>query len=205
MGETVTVIVATYGDRSFWDSYARRAIESAESQDPAPNQLIRSHGTTLQEARNGAVEKATGDWLCFLDADDELEPGYIRGMFSVPGDLRYPRVRYVPDGRKGDAAQARILPERPLLTGNFMVIGTFVRREQFLRVGGFPDYPAYEDWGLWLKCWIDGAKWQLCKRAIYRAHVRKGGRNHLPGNVAQKLYDKIRGEFEPLAKEKGLV
>jgi glycosyltransferase involved in cell wall biosynthesis len=208
MSETVSVIIATFGDRKNWDRIVQRAINSVITQSVRPNQLIRSHGKDLQQARNEAVKKSYSDWLCFLDADDELEPGYIEAMLKGQGDLRYPMVRYLDveqfniDHRLTDPVA---LKEIHILDGNWMVIGTFVRREQFLRVGGFPDYSAYEDWALWIKCWIDGAQWQLCNDAIYRVYRSKSGRNHMPGNVAQKLHDDISGYFRPIAKERGLI
>jgi len=206
MNETATVIIATFGDKVRWDKLAERAIASAHQQGRYLHQLIRSHGSNIQVARNGAVHKATGTWLCFLDADDELEPGYLEAMLAGTGDLRYPRVRYVPYGGDADSAPSRILVKgNTLLDQNHMVIGTLVRREQFLRVGGFPDYPAYEDWGLWLRCWVDGAVLGLVRDAVYRAHMRPNSRNHLSGKRAQELYHQIRGEFTPIAKEKRLI
>ena len=58
-----------------------------------------------------------------------------------------------------------------------MVIGTLVRRELFLAAGGFRDLRAYEDWDLWIRCWMLGADPVLVTGAIYRAHRRAGGRN----------------------------
>lgn len=205
--ETVSVIIATFGDKHYWNKLASRAVNSVIQQSVRPHQLIRSHGNNLHEARNEAAKKSYSDWLCFLDADDELEPGYLEAMLAGKGDLRYPRVRYIDHiaATKNYTPEAVALQEIPLLSANFMVVGTFVRREQFLRVGGFPDYPAYEDWALWLACWIDGAQYKLCQDAIYRAHRRKDSRNHMPGHVAQQLHDQIVARYRPMAQEKGLV
>jgi GT2 family glycosyltransferase len=76
----VSVIVATHGDLC-WERLAEeRAIPSAEGQ--GAREVITLHGVdaTLAEVRNEAARQASGDWLCGLDADDELAPGYLAAM-----------------------------------------------------------------------------------------------------------------------------
>ena len=86
-----TVIVATHGDPK-WITLAReRAIPSAEKQGVA---VLHYHGESLSEARNFAASQVDTEWLCFLDADDELAPGYFEAMDKATGDLRAPSVCY---------------------------------------------------------------------------------------------------------------
>jgi glycosyltransferase involved in cell wall biosynthesis len=206
MPETVAILICTYGDRAKWDILAARAEASVQRQRRAPDRFIRFHGKNLQHARTYAVDlvKPT-DWLCFCDADDELEEGYLEAMMKGSGDLRYPSVRYVSDNVVNPSSYPppQVLPRRPLLCGNFMVIGTLVRRSQFLRVGGFDDYEAYEDWALWIKCWIDGAKISLCRDAIYRAHMTPGGRNIVKDPM--EIFERILRDMKPRAVAKGLI
>lgn len=43
---------------------------------------IKEHGG-VSDARNYGIEKALGEWICFLDADDELIPGAISKLLEV--------------------------------------------------------------------------------------------------------------------------
>ena len=172
---SVTVIVATYGDKDRWDRISMRALLSAEGQTRIPDDIIRAHGDTLHGARNAAAIAAKTEWLCFLDADDELHPEYIEAMECADGDLRYPMMQTVVNGI--DVDSPKDLANHDLIQGNFMVIGTFVRRNQFLRVGGFSNIPVYDDWELWLKCVLMGDSAKLVPAAIYRMHDVPGSRN----------------------------
>jgi glycosyltransferase involved in cell wall biosynthesis len=205
MTETVSVVIGTFGDRDFWCHLARRAFASAEAQDPKPAEITMVHEESLSLARNRGARLSSGDWLCFLDADDELEPGYIAEMLKAEGDLRYPSVRYIPwdSSKPPESYTPTQMTVRPLLTGNYMVIGTLVRREQFLRVGGFDEWPAYEDWALWIKCWIDGAKAMPAEKAVYRAYRRPDGRNVVKNPAV--IFYQIKNAYLGLAKEKGLA
>jgi hypothetical protein len=88
----VTVAVATYGAPAWADLAERRALPSARALDvPA----VHIHGTTLHEARNQALALVDTEWVCHLDADDELEPGYFDAMDAGTADVRAPAVRYV--------------------------------------------------------------------------------------------------------------
>lgn len=198
MADTVSIIIATYGDRQRWNPLAQRALISVMAQTRIPDEIIRIHGDDLQSTRNRAAAFANSDWLCFLDADDELDRGYIAAMLAATGDLRYPAVQY----DKGPVIELR---RRPLLTGNYMVIGTLIRRDQFMRVDGFPNLPAYEDWVLWIKCWLDGAKDQFVDDAVYRINQRNGSRNRLSPEKARHLFEHVVKEYKPIALSKGLI
>lgn len=174
----LTVVVATFGDRKWSELACRRAVPSAEPQAP----VVHVHLDTLANARNAGAEQATSEWLCFLDADDELEPGYVEAMAAGTADLRAPLVRYV-SGHRHAVTQNMVpddwVPEM-LRDGNHFVIGTLLRRSMFLEVGGFKDWPMYEDWCLWQRCWLAGASFEVIHGAVYRAHVRQNSRNRSP-------------------------
>lgn len=189
---TVSVIIATYGDDHWRDLAQSRALPSVELtlDERGGQEVICEHGPNLRYARNMGATRARGEWLCFLDADDELSPGYLDALLALDGDLRAPMLQFVyPDGRE-DAPMS--LVERNIDHLNPCVIGTLVRREMFLDVGGFAEWPMYEDWELWLRCVRSGATIAHCDKAIYRQHLRPGSRNQQPRALALKTYREIR-------------
>ena len=95
----VSIIVGTFGPDHWIDLAMSRAIPSAQAQ---PAQVIHSHAATIAEARNLGAARAETEWLVFLDADDELEAGYIDALAAADGDLRAPAVRYVTDDHTPD-------------------------------------------------------------------------------------------------------
>jgi glycosyltransferase involved in cell wall biosynthesis len=112
MGMTCTVCVATYGDPS-WVELAQRAIASAEPQAP----VVHVHGDTLAGARNAALDLVETEWVVFLDADDELEPGYIDTLAAGTADLRAPAVRYVRGRREREPYVPCVAGAPPRLRG----------------------------------------------------------------------------------------
>lgn len=178
---SVAVIIATFGDKARWDRMSMRAILSVEEQSLRPQKIMRIHGATLQEARNSAAIEAKTEWLCFLDADDELESEYVEAMVNADGDIRYPNVKYVRDGKPD--SQAVNLAAHDIYDGNYMVVSSFVRRKMFLEVGGFSDLPVYEDWDLWLRCIQAGAHPRSVPGAVIRVHDNAGSRNKNPESL----------------------
>lgn len=172
----ISIVVTTYGDESWKETAHKRALPSTEGQ--GAYEVIYKHYKKLEigPARNKAALAAEGEWLLFLDADDELQEGYVEGMTAAICDERRPEpallqpaVRYI---RKGMMQNPIMIPMKDLSSDNYLVIGTVLRRKLFLQVGGFNDYPhGFEDWSLWAKCWKAGAKVFPVPRAIYNAYI----------------------------------
>lgn len=169
----ISVIIATYGE-SHWEELARtRALPSVEGQ---AEDIVIGHDpdASIAQVRNKLARGALGDWLCFLDADDELDSSYIDVMENAASQVGYdhlltPNVQQIIQGRRKGP---RFYPEVNLEKGNWLIVGTLVSREMFDRAGGFGDYPhGFEDWSLWAKCAKLGAQVVKVRHAIYIQHV----------------------------------
>lgn len=191
---TTSVVVGTFGDYGVWRAYAERAIASIDRQTVRPLEVLHIHDADLATARNSGAAMANGDWLIFLDADDELDPGYLEAMEKATGDIRRPATLGVTDGLED--SEACMIPRKPLLQANFIVIGAMVQRDRFLRVGGFdPALLVLEDWDLWLRMAIDGAEIVDVPDAIYRVNVRSDSRNQDQG-LHHETYRRIRSKYQ---------
>lgn len=196
--ENIAVVIASFGDHS-WYERAAGALASASRQTLEPGHVHHVHRDTLHEARNAGAEMTEAEWLIFLDADDELDVEYVESMaaFLEANDdtdwLVQPATLGVVDGVEDD--EAVVIPAAAnILERNWMVIGTLVRRSQFLRVGGFRDLPALEDWDLWIRCVRDGAELGVAPEAVYRVHVNAGSRNQDTA-VHHRVYQDIRSRY----------
>lgn len=178
----VTLIVATFGD-SEWMVRGREAGVRAKKY--GADEVITVHGLTLAAARNSGAELAKGDWLCFLDADDELAPGYFDAMRAVenPKDkLLAPRLKL--NDKEID------LTARDIDVMNPCCIGTLVSKEDFFSAGKFWDEPAWEDWSLFRRCHLLGCRVVHVPGAVYLANSSPDGRNSTVENP-QELHEMI--------------
>ncbi len=174
----VTTIVATYGAEE-WASLGESTAEE--------HGAVHVHGPTLATARNQAAQRATTEWLVYVDADDELGDGYLDAMILGTGDLRAPvlELHYPNSVVRPD------LTVRDIERTNPCCIGTAIRRDMLLACGGFPEFPAWEDWALFLRAHRRGASISHVPDAVYKAKVRPGSRNQSVPDAAD-LYRTIR-------------
>jgi GT2 family glycosyltransferase len=193
--ETVDVCISYYGDREKWDPLAERSRLSALAQTVQPYTVYSTYATDgpLGEVRNRCAGRSSADWLIFLDADDELDPGYIEAMLDGHGDIRQPSTLGVVNGVKDDYP-VLIPRKQSYMVGNHLVIGSMVRRLSFAAVGGFKDLPVLEDWDLFIRLRLAGEDVGECPDAIYIVHVQEGSRNQDVGLHA-RIYAQIQATY----------
>lgn len=205
MPETVDIIIGYYGGKDEWGPLAQWAKKSALEQTHQPYTVFtvyRAEG--LSAARNAGAERSAADWLIFLDADDELDPHYIEEMLKGHGDVRQPMTLGVHADGHEDDYPVLIPPKLPnFLCGNHLVIGSMVRRDLFLRVGGFRDLTCLEDWDLWIRCLLDGAQFGT-SQAVYRVHVRPESRNK-DVSLHSAVYSEIQQRYQRDMAMRGLI
>lgn len=175
--------VGTFGG-SEWIALAERAIASAKAEGVP---VIHRHGETLAQARNEALALVTSDHVLFLDADDELSPGYAEAMARGTADVRVPMLRFI-RGNRPRLWQPRVANHQhdcvaECITsgeGNWVPAGTVWRTEQVHEVGAWREFEVYEDFDLAMRVLLAGASIELIRDAYYVAHVRPDSRNRAP-------------------------
>lgn len=171
----LTVIIASFGDDRWIDLADERALPSVAHWPDVFHFHWPETGRSVGAVRNLAVEASRADgWICFLDPDDELAPGYLEAMTSA---AVYPEDLYAPALKLG-SGPARVLDDRDIVDGlNPCPIGTVIHRDTFDRVGGFWDERAWEDWSLFRRVALTGGSIHFVPDAVYKAYPSTKGRN----------------------------
>lgn len=175
----VAVVVPYTGEP--WKTWAHdRAIPTAQALG-VPVHV--GEGVTVAEARNNGLDQVTTKWTIFLDADDELPIDYVDQMATGSADVRAPSVVWLARGRRGTTpavpnvwGHTHQCVAECLAIGNWLVVGALVRTDIAQQVRWL-DWPVYEDYDFWVRCWHAGATFETIPAAIYRAWSQRGGRN----------------------------
>jgi glycosyltransferase involved in cell wall biosynthesis len=113
-------------------------------------------------ARNRGIAAATGEWLVFLDADDTLDPAYLKRMqaaLAAAPDCDAVVCGYQrrdPSGKRTMISPAPDLDQNAFSTiGRSppgVIHGIMLRRRLVIEVGCFdPALRTNEDWDLWAR------------------------------------------------------
>lgn len=180
----VTVIVTTWGGDE-WDARGH-----ATAQQHGAWHHHETNDVSAGGARNRAVDDIRPQgFICFLDADDSLAPGYLKAMW---GACEHERQLLTPALALGDSKPVTF-SNRDILNGmNPCPIGTLIHRDLFDEVAGFRDEPAYEDYSMFQRAVLIGAEIRFVPEAVYLAAHNPRGRNSTvknPKQLVQQIWE----------------
>ncbi|MBL6764306.1 MAG: glycosyltransferase [Verrucomicrobiae bacterium] len=212
----VSVVIPAY-------NYARFlpfAVESARSQDypkfevividdgskddtaevmkqfGSPVRYVFQENAGLSAARNSGIREARYDFVCFLDADDELMPGMLRASMGRMAALErdfgmvgcdcvnididgkpLPVTKHAPE-KEGEVTVRDIL-----IRTRFSPTGAVCRKEVFETCGGFDtSLKSTEDRDMWIRIATRYRVWHAGRELV---HIRKHGEN-MSNNAARQ-------------------
>lgn len=155
---------------------------------PYRERLIVVHQENRGEgaAKNAAADRASGDYVAFLDADDVYLPRRLEALGAAAAarpdlDILLTDAGIEVDGRvvrtAYDATWSFEIDNqrRAILERNFLLSNTATKRRRFVEVGGYADaMRTVADWDLWIRMILDGSRAGLVPEPLARYRVRAG-------------------------------
>lgn len=159
--------------------------DAARALGDARVQIVRQRNRGLAAARNAGLDLVRAPAVCFLDADDTVEPEYAERMLAALGasDFVACEYRYLgPDLRDlrwtiavgpQDLTAERFGEFNPLVVG-----GVCVRTESARRASADGEVfrtalRVHEDWDLWLRMTRAGCRWGVpVERPLFNYRLR---------------------------------
>lgn len=188
--QDIEIIVVNDSDRSFYDfQHIREMMDSVINNSHINIRYIEHESPKgACAARNTGLKNANGDYIAFLDDDDEWEESKLFdqliefekseysnlvfvycGALYVYDDENYRTKIYNPKYLSGS-----IFDE--LLEDNFVMGASFplIKSSAMKKIGGFDTaFPSCQDWDMWLRLSRVGNA-SYVNKALVKYHVHKG-------------------------------
>ncbi|MDR0769730.1 MAG: glycosyltransferase [Burkholderiales bacterium] len=180
---------------------------------PHPLRLVPSEARLPRPlAANAGLQAATGDWVTFLDDDDEFLPEHIADLAEAAmradgaGIVHTLAQAVFNDGRRETFGQPCALVE--LYTRNFIHLSTALISRSLIEDGCRfdPSLDIHEDWDFFLQC-AQRTKFHFEPLQSFLWYVdagssgTAGGRNHDPERFVRfrdRVYEKWQTKYEAL-------
>ena len=133
-------------------------LRRIEDVDPRITVRARPENGGISAATNEGVGGAGGEWVVFLDHDDELPPWALRRLASVIDDAPAARLVYSDEDKIDESGRRHMPAFKPdwspdlLLSNAYMCHVLVVRRDLFDEVGGLrSEFDGAQDYDLMLR------------------------------------------------------
>ena len=146
-----------------------------------PVRVVREGRLERARAANAGLATARGEWLAFLDEDDEIAPEHITQLLeaALSGGARaaYSQTQLVDEDRP-QRVFGGPFNRAALLNSNYLAIHAVLFHRSFVDAGCRFDetLPIFEDWDFWLQLsQRDGFAFTGRATALYRASAGQSG------------------------------
>jgi glycosyltransferase involved in cell wall biosynthesis len=157
---------------------SQKVVEELQSRDIPGLTVVRQENRGLAAARNAGVEHARGQFILLLDADDQIEPSFIRKAMTVLE--RFENVHIVYSWERYMDASEDIYPcwnfEFPYLLGHNMTCPvSLLYRKSYRTFGPSKEAMKYnfEDFELWINLVKNGCGGVALVEPLSRYRVRE--------------------------------
>lgn len=171
---------------------------SADEAGRYPVRVITQQNQGVSAARNRGAVECAGEYIMFLDADDALEPDYVRSCLDALAAAPH-RVAYAYTGMRYFGDECRVWLSRPfrvksLLRYNYVHASALIRHDVFRRSGGFDTgwRLGHEDHELWVRLLGMGYHGVLVPEPLLRYRRHGASRNTLTKRQINRLKWRLR-------------
>ena len=161
---------------------ANAGIEPPRLQGIAVRRVSRGAPLDRSAAANAGMEAASGEWLAFLDEDDEIEARHLQDLVATAlvsrARVAYSQTRLVDRGGNTTRVFGGPFNRAALLRSNYLSIHAVLFHRSFVDLGARFDasVDGFEDWDFWLQLSRHGDfAFSGHPSAIYRAEEGLSG------------------------------
>lgn len=189
------------------DSHTLSQLEYLGNEYPQL-QIFHKKNSGLAETRNYGIERAKGEFIVSLDADDVLEPTYLEETVRVIKTNKSKKIGFVTTWVQEFGVRKNLwktgdfnIPK--LLMENQVHAGSLFRRDMWEKLGGFKKVAigGYEDWEFWLNAVEHGYEWGIVEKPLFRYRIRANSMLVAAKNSHVDIY-KINFDLHPKIYEK---